>query len=87
MSKIFHAWRYDPKTGEGRIFDNEEDVPKGWVDRLPEEGEEPAKAPKAAKPKAETPAPAGDAPEPMTRNEIMAALKGMEGDAPREVAE
>jgi len=26
------AWRYDPKTGLGKVFKSEADVPKGWVD-------------------------------------------------------
>jgi hypothetical protein len=26
------AWRYDPKTGQGKIFNSEADVPKGWID-------------------------------------------------------
>ena len=78
MSK-FHAWYYDPKTGEGRIFDDPADVPEGWVDRVPEPGSEapaPAKAAKAAAPAAASPAKAGAEPKGMTRTEIMAALKG-----------
>lgn len=71
----FHAWRYDPVTGEGRIFDNEDDVPAGWVDRVPEVGDE-APAPKAARAKAApATAPATDD-KAMTRAEIIAALKG-----------
>lgn len=72
----FHAWRYDPKTGEGRVFDNEDDVPKGWVDRVPEEGDEPAKVAKAAKEPVAGKAPKPEEPKPMTRQELMAALKG-----------
>lgn len=26
------SWRYDPDTGEGQIFEKEEDVPEGWLD-------------------------------------------------------
>jgi hypothetical protein len=75
MSKaVFHAWMYDPKTGEGRIFDDADDVPKGWVDRVPEEGgEEPEVKTKAkSEPKDK---PVADA-SVMTRAEIMTALKG-----------
>lgn len=28
------TWRYDPKTGEGRVFTDVNDVPDGWVDSL-----------------------------------------------------
>ena len=28
------TWRYDPKTGEGRVFTDVADVPEGWVDSL-----------------------------------------------------
>jgi len=47
MSNEFKGptFRYDPATGEGRIFTNSNDVPEGWVDRLPDGTEEqPVKA-------------------------------------------
>lgn len=28
------TWRYDPKTGEGRVFTDVNAVPAGWVDSL-----------------------------------------------------
>ena len=71
MSGNFHAWRYDPKSGEGRIFTDPADVPRGWVDRVPDKLDEPetpkSKADKAVDDSADT---------TMTRNEIMTALKG-----------
>lgn len=33
MSKVsFPSWFYDPKSGKGQIFQNEDEVPDGWVD-------------------------------------------------------
>lgn len=77
MSGNFHAWHYDPKTGEGRIFDDPADVPEGWVDRVPEIGSAapaPTKAAKAATPAAATatvpPVKATETPNGMTRAEV-----------------
>lgn len=74
MSKDFPAWRYNPKTRQGQIFDNADDVPTGWVRRLPEEGEDEPVTTKA-KPAAKQAAATGER-EPMTRQELMTALKG-----------
>lgn len=30
------SWRYNPKTGEGAVFDSEEEVPDGWVEHYAE---------------------------------------------------
>ncbi len=30
--KHWPAWRYPPGGGEGKIFENEKKVPKGWLD-------------------------------------------------------
>lgn len=37
MSKQFEGptYRYDPETGEGRVFTDAADVPKGWLDHVP----------------------------------------------------
>lgn len=29
------TWMYDPNTGEGRVFTDSADVPKGWLDHVP----------------------------------------------------
>lgn len=71
---LFPGWRYNPKTGEGRQFDSADDVPNGWVDRVPEDGDD-EPAPKAKPAKADKPAtPADDG--AMSRQEMIAALKG-----------
>lgn len=72
MSKDFPAWRYDPVTREGRVFDTADDVPEGWVDRLGAEGEVVTVKVKGGAAKAPEPKDDGT----MTRAEIMAALKG-----------
>lgn len=63
----FPAWFYDPETQTGQVFNNADEVPEGWVDRLDGEptvvGSEakPAKAEKADK--------------GMARQDIITALK------------
>ncbi len=37
----FPASRYDPVARTGAVFESADDVPDGWVARLPEPGEEP----------------------------------------------
>lgn len=32
VMEYWPSWRYNPKTGEGQIFDSEEQVPDGWVE-------------------------------------------------------
>jgi hypothetical protein len=41
------CWMYDPKTGEGKIFEKEKDAPKGWVDTPAKVKAAPAKKAKA----------------------------------------
>ena len=41
----FPGWRWDPYTGEGRVFQIAADVPEGWIDQHP--ANLPTPAPKA----------------------------------------
>ena len=68
--------KWDPDTGENRVFGDDEPAPTGWLDHHPEDPAY-AGAPKSAKRAAK--AATGDA-APMKRAEITAALK--EGNVP-----
>lgn len=60
----FPAMLWNQKTGESRVFERAEDVPAGYLDHYPTDAE-----------KAEAPEPASPNALPMTREEIIAALK------------
>lgn len=71
--KPWPAWRYDPATGQGKVFDSEAEVPAGWSETnpRPDPHAEPAppppppaaaKAPAAPPPPPTPPAPPATAP-------------------------
>lgn len=68
-----HHW--DPKTGEMRIFEDDEKEPAGWLDTHPDNLKLRGGDPYAAK---TTPAATAAPALSMTRAEIIAALKGGE---------
>lgn len=65
----FPGMRWDPKTGENQTFQSAGDVPEGWIDHHPNDGEQ------GTPPKAARPAPADKVELPLTRKEIVEHLK------------
>lgn len=36
VETFWPSWRYHPKTGKGKIFNDEDEVPNGWVEHFAE---------------------------------------------------
>lgn len=36
VMSFWPSWRYNPRTGEGAVFDSEDQVPEGWVEHYAE---------------------------------------------------